>query len=163
MADLITVVVAFVAGLILGFDVPSAWMVPMGIIALIVCVDTVFEKHIGSKLAMRIGILIGTLFVFTVGAVIGGIANSITQHPVVLLYAFWLYALVATGYLISRCCVGWHVGASGAVLLSFLAVGMLIQSFFNGNAVWLVLFIVAAGMWWGADSWRRANGLPING
>jgi hypothetical protein len=75
---------------------------------------------------------------------------------------FWVYMLITAGYLISRCSLGWHLGATAGVLTSFMAFGLWMQSFAGGGSAWAALLLVATGLLWGANDWRQRAGLALN-
>jgi hypothetical protein len=162
MWDLFVAIAALLAGLSTGFTAPQTGIFVLVAVVLLLYLQFVLGGRAPDRFMAGLDTVTVSTLVLLAGSVIGGVAGVTARNPVVLLYAFWLYALVATGYMASRCCLGWHVGASAAVLTGFVAIGLLLQSLMAGGVEWLVLGIFAVGMWWGADSWRRANGLAIN-
>jgi len=163
--DSLRTLAALIAGLVAGFVMPGIVVVPTVVVVLLMSFDAVRDRLMGlygdrTEKAV-LGLIWYGLLLF-IGTAVGSVIGIVVRYPIVLLYAFWLYALLAVGFAISRCCLGWHVGAAAAVLTSFLAVGVFIQNFFVPAPEWGVLALVALGLGWGADSWRRANGLAIN-
>lgn len=161
MADVLLVVALF-TGLLAGFVAPSSSAIAFVLCALFLYFALIVEERgASSHIVMTLQDIGVYSFAVLAGTIVGSVAGFVVRHPVVLLYAFWLYMLIAAGFMVSRCCLGWHVGASVAVLTAFVAVGLFVQSFYGGGAAWLAALIMAAGLWWGADSWRRDNGLAI--
>ena len=70
---------------------------------------------------------------------------------------FWGALLMELGFLFSYI-VGWHWGASAAILSSFMLIGLAAGNALGYGVSLLPCTGLMVGLGWGADVWRRQRG-----